>query len=150
MLKIIKDKIKFDEVSAHCDVPCGLYDPQSALMAANTVKIMVKQIRDIEKSDQYISNPASIQVQNDLTRRIIVKEKHAELCKKEILILWTDYFKPEDLPIAENLHEEIWKTVKLASYNKQNVDTQKSEELYSQVEKIAELFNKVVEERKTK
>ena len=135
MFKIIKNNIKFDEVFAHCDVPCGLYDPQAALMAANTVRVMVKQIRDIEKSDQYNSNPSSIQIQNDLTRRIMVKEQHAELCKKEILILWTDYFKPEDLPTVKNLHEEIWKTVKLASYNKQNVDVQKAEELYSQVEK---------------
>ena len=150
MFKIIKNKIKFDEVFAHCDVPCGLYDPQAALMAANTVRVMVKQIRDIEKSDQYTSNPASIQIQNDLTRRIMVKEQHAELCKREILILWTDYFKAEDLPTVENLHEEVWKTVKLASYNKQNVDAEKAEELYTQVEKIAELFNKVVEERKAK
>ncbi len=150
MYKKIKNLITIDEVYAHCDVPCGLYDPQAALMAANTVRVMVKQIRDIEKSDQYLATPASIQIQNDLTRRILTKEQHAELCKKEVLILWTDYFKEEDLSTVPNLHEEIWKTVKLCSYNKQNVDAEKAEELYSQVELIADMFNKVVEQRKSK
>ncbi len=146
----IKKFFTIDTVYAHCDVPCGLYDPRAALMAAETVKVMVKQIIDIEESEDFKNNPSNIKFSNSFVRRIMTKEQHAELVKKEIEILWSDYFKEEDLIVVPNLHEQIWKVVKLASYNKQNVDLEKAEELYKEVLNVSKMFDKVVEHRKNK
>ena len=145
---MFKKIFKIENVYAHCDVPCGLYDPQQALMAANTVRVMIKQLKDIENDPEYKNNKEDLKFKNYIVRRITTKENHAELCKREVLILWTDYFKEDDLKIVPDLHEQIWKTVKLASYNKQNVDSEKAEELYKQVEVIKDIFDKVVEARK--
>ena len=68
------------------------------------------------------------------------KETHAQLCKQELLILWSDYFKPENAPA--DLHETFWKAAKLCSYNKQHVDLAKSQELMDVVAKISDMFQK--------
>lgn len=73
----------------------------------------------------------------------MVKEDHAELCKKEILILWTDYFKPEHLEKFPDLHDLVWKTCKLCSDNKRAVDEEKAKELVEAVDKIADIFNEI-------
>jgi nickel superoxide dismutase len=70
------------------------------------------------------------------------KEAHAQLCKQELLILWTDYFKPEHLSAFPDLHDTFWKAAKLCSYNKQHVDLAKSQELMDVVEKITQIFQK--------
>ena len=70
------------------------------------------------------------------------KETHAQLCKQELLILWTDYFKPEALAMFPDLHDTFWKAAKLCSYNKQHVDVAKSQELMDVVAKISEMFSK--------
>jgi nickel superoxide dismutase len=71
-----------------------------------------------------------------------VKEEHAQICKQEILILWTDYFKPQHLEMFPDLHATFWNTAKLISYCKQNVDLPKTEELQAAVQKIADMFHK--------
>ena len=68
------------------------------------------------------------------------KEAHAQLCKQELLILWTDYFKPEHLAMFPDLHDTFWKASKLCSYNKQHVDLAKAQELIDAVAKISGLF----------
>jgi nickel superoxide dismutase len=73
---------------------------------------------------------------------IMVKEEHARICKTEILILWTDYFKPQHLEMFSDLHNTFWNTAKLISYCKQNVDLAKAEELQTAVAKIADMFHK--------
>src|SRR5947207_14881421 len=72
---------------AHCDIPCGIYDPTAAKIAADTVAKMIEKITGATGSDD-----AS---RNTYIRSIAVKEEHAQICKKELLILWTDYFKPK-------------------------------------------------------
>jgi nickel superoxide dismutase len=79
---------------------------------------------------------------NTIIRMVQTKETHAQLCKQELLILWTDYFKPEHLSMAPDLHDTVWKAGKLCSYNKQHVDAAKSQELVDAVARIAELFRK--------
>lgn len=146
-MRKLKNLLKLDTVYAHCDIPCGIYDPNPSLMAAQTVLKMVTLIVDLQKSDAYKYNPNDINVINSLTRYILVKEEHSRICKNEILILWTDYFKKEDLSIIPDLHDKIWNTVKLISFNKQNVDLEKAKELLSKVEEISEIFNKVKDAR---
>ena len=71
---------------------------------------------------------------------VMVKEEHAELCKKEVLILWTDYFKSEHLEKFPNLHELVWKTAKLCSENKRLVDEGMARELIEAVDQIVNIF----------
>ena len=83
-----------------------------------------------------------LQYRNTLVRMATTKEIHTQLCKQELLILWTDYFKPEHLAMFADLHETFWKAAKLCSFNKQNVDLAKSQELMDTVAKISEMFQK--------
>lgn len=122
-------------VFAHCDIPCGIYDPHGAKLAAKTVLTMVQKINEFPKE-----NP-SVNDRNNFVRMVKVKEEHAEICKREILILWTDYFKPEHLEKFPNLHDLVWKTAKLCSDNKRAVDDAKAQELIEAVDKIADIFN---------
>jgi len=122
------------EVFAHCDIPCGIYDPHSAQLAAKTVLTMVKKINELPRT-------RSLDDENNFVRLIKVKEEHAEICKREVLILWTDYFKDEHLEKFPNLHALVWKTTKLCSDNKRAVDEGKAQELVESVDKVAEIFD---------
>ena len=117
---------------AHCDIPCGIYDPSAAKVAADTVAKMVEKITSFTGSD-----PTS---HANFARSVAVKEEHAQICKKELLILWTDYFKPEHLEKYPKLHDTFWKTAKLCSKNKQNVDAQAATELQAAVKEISDIF----------
>lgn len=134
LVKLLPVKTAF----AHCDIPCGIYDPHSAQLAARTVLKMVQKINaEPEALDE---NEAAVAYTNNIVRMITTKEQHAEICKKEILILWTDYFKSEHLEKFPDLHDLVWKTIKLCSDNKRMVDEGKAEELVQAADKIAEIF----------
>jgi nickel superoxide dismutase len=147
LINFIKKNMNLDLVYAHCDVPCGIYDPFDAMVAARTVATMVTQINTILESDDYKGNENSIEIQNSITRRIIVKEEHAEKVKREVLILWSDYFKESDLKVVPDLHNLIWNTCKLASLVKQSVSIENANKLSESVSNVAEAFNKVKEAR---
>jgi nickel superoxide dismutase len=117
---------------AHCDIPCGIYDPSAATIAAQTVAKMVEKITGAEATD--LAN------RNTFIRSVQVKEEHAQICKKELLILWTDYFKPEHLEKYPKLHETFWKAAKLCSKNKQTVDAQAAADLQAAVKEISDIF----------
>lgn len=123
---------------AHCDIPCGIYDPKQAQIAADTVIKMVQLITDLGApgSDAMAAKAHTSQV----ARYTLVKEEHAQICKKELLILWSDYFKPEHLSTFPDLHDTFWKAAKLCSRNKQNVDVQAAQELKAASDHIAEMF----------
>lgn len=123
-------------VFAHCDIPCGIYDPHSAQLAAKTILKMVQKISELPKENPMVND------RNSFVRMVTVKEQHAEICKREVLILWTDYFKPEHLEKFPDLHDLVWKTTKLCSDNKRAVDEAKAEELIKAVDEIADIFNK--------
>ncbi len=135
--KLVAKFLPTKVVYAHCDVPCGIYDPNTAQIAAKTVLAMVQKINALPKE-----NPA-VNDRNSFVRMVLTKEQHAELCKKEVLILWTDYFKTEHLGKFPDLHDLVWKTTKLCSDNKRAVDESKAAELVSAVDKIADIFNRV-------
>ncbi len=128
-------------VFAHCDIPCGIYDPQAAQLAAKTVLKMVGLINELQPSSSEPPFDERKKIISQISRLTRVKEDHAELCKREILILWTDYFKSEHLEKFPNLHDLVWKTTKLCSENKRGVDEGKAQELIEAVDKIAEVFN---------
>ena len=121
---------KVKNVHAHCDIPCGIYDPISAKIAAQTVLKMVIKIEALDNNSDA----------NSLNRFIAAKEKHAELVKHEIDILWHDYFKPEHLEKYPDLHSKIWNACKLGSFVKVNVDMEKANEFKAALEEIGDIF----------
>lgn len=131
-LKILPTRIAY----AHCDIPCGIYDPRAAQVAAQTVLKMVQLINDLPKENPTVND------RNKFVRCVLTKEEHVKRCKEEILILWTDFFKPEHLVMFPNLHEIFWKTAKLCSVNKQEVSHEHAKELVRAVDEIADIFNK--------
>lgn len=131
---------------AHCDVPCGIYEPTPAKIAAMTVLRMTLQIGELHPPSGFplkFDLAAMKALANSMSRRIVVKEQHAELCKKELLILWTDFFKPEHLQKFPQLHEVFWKAAKLCSTNKQEVSEEHARELVAAVDEIAKMFYEV-------
>ena len=124
----------FRTAYAHCDVPCGIYDPKPAQIAAATVLKMVQLIKDIPSDDPSVDN------RNKFVRCVWTKEEHARKCKEEILVLWTDYFKPEHFEKFPDLTEKVRAVTKLCSENKQHVDEDKAQELVKAVDKIADIF----------
>jgi nickel superoxide dismutase len=119
-------------VSAHCDIPCGIYDPSGAVVAAKTVARMVELLEQIEVKDHA--------TRNKYVRCVASKEEHAEKVKHEVQVIWSDYFKPEHLAKVPDLHDQVWKLLKLASKNKQNVDTAAAAELVAATEAFAAAF----------
>ena len=130
------------EVRAHCDIPCGIYDPIQAKIAAQTVLKMVMRIQALALKQPAANAGAEERAAygNTLTRYITVKERHAELFKREVDILWHDYFKPEHLQKHPNLHEVVWKATKLASANKQSVDLAAAKQLVETADTVATIF----------
>ena len=143
MLKQIITQIKnffpAPEVHAHCDGPCGVYDPASARITAEAVASMTKKILDLE-APAAGDKAANIAYQNTLSRYIAIKEEQAQKTKDDLLILWTDYFKPVHLEQYPDLHDTFWKAAKLCSACKVEVSAQHANELMDAVQKIHEMF----------
>ena len=129
---------------AHCDIPCGIYDPTPAKIAAKTVARMVDQLNELASKTpiklMMEDANARLQLQNNIVRRTAVKEEHAQKCKEELLILWTDFFKPEHTAKFPNLHELFWKAAKLCSKNKQEVNADAARDLVTIMDEIAKIF----------
>ena len=117
--------------SAHCDIPCGIYDPISAKIAAQTVQKMVLRIGALEPSDD-------ASYANTMSRYVTVKEEHAELCKHELRVLWADYTWPgtDSNDIAAKFNAAL----KLAGQCKQTVSMDNAEALVAAVDEIATIF----------
>ena len=142
VIRILDRFLGIEPLYAHCDVPCGIYDPHGATIAAKTVHTMNKKLTDLPTPGPTASPQEALEHRNTIVRMVQTKELHAQVCKQELLILWTDYFKPEHLAMFPDLHETFWKAAKLCSYNKQHVDPAKSQELMDVVAKVSELFQK--------
>ena len=126
------------KAEAHCDIPCGIYDPIAAKIAAQTVQKMVLRIQALDRPDGR-DDAAFQDYANKVARYVTVKEEHAELCKKELSILWADYGWP-NLASDFDLHGSFNAALKLAGRCKQNVDMAACEELVATVDTIATAF----------
>ena len=128
-----------DEVDAHCDGPCGVYDPASARIAAEAALSMTKKILALEVPAA--DNAAAyVAYHNTFTRYVKIKEEQAHLAKTELLVLWTDFFKPEHLAQFPDLHETFWKAAKLCSAVKVEVSETHCQELMDAVHRIHDIF----------
>lgn len=120
-------------VYAHCDLPCGIYETDSAVHAAVTCLRMIEKIEQIGELD-------SAEKYNGFVRAVHIKEQHAQKVKDQLYLLWSDYFKPEHLEKYPDLHNIFWETIKQASKVKQTVSRSEAEALVTKVSSIADLF----------
>ena len=127
-------------VEAHCDIPCGIYDPHGAQLAALTVLRMHQLIAELPKPDPQMPPADREAYVHKLARYTHVKEAHAELCKQELRVLWGDYFTPEHLQKFPEVHGLFWDAMKAASKVRQHVDLKAAQDLLTKVQQIAEVF----------
>lgn len=122
-------------VYAHCDVPCGIYETDTMRHAADTCLKMIDKIEALPKDMGEKSAD-----HNNYIRMVMTKEKHAQLCKDQIYILWSDYFKPEHLQKFPDLHNIMWQAAKQCGKVKQTVSRDEAQKLVEMVAGIAKQF----------
>ncbi|MEV5593134.1 superoxide dismutase, Ni [Streptomyces sp. NPDC052496] len=121
--RLFAPKVK---VSAHCDLPCGVYDPAQARIEAESVKAVQEKYQANEDADYR-------------TRAILIKEQRAELAKHHVSVLWSDYFKPPHFEKYPELHQLVNDTLKALSAAKASNDPatgQKALDYIAQIDKI--------------
>src|SRR5437868_13368699 len=123
---------------AHCDIPCGIYDPHMAQIAALTVVRMVQLIQGLQAPGQSASKEEWDTYLMQISRYSAVKEEHAKMCEHELIVLWTDYFRLEHLEKHANLHDVVWKAAKLRSTVKQQINMDSAQQLLAATQQIAE------------
>lgn len=114
-------------VYAHCDLPCGVYDPAQARIEAASVYAVTKKYLDSD--DQEFK-----------TRSIVIKEERAELVKHHLWVLWTDYFKPEHLEKFPQLHDLFWRATKAAGEAKHSGSLEHAQALLDRIDEIGAIF----------
>ena len=136
--KQTNDSIPTIEASAHCDGPCGVYDPASARVAAEAVQSMTKKMNALDNPGG--TGSEFVAYMNTMSRYAAIKEEEAQKCKDELLVLWTDFFKPQHLESIPDLHDTFWQAAKLCSACKVEVSEQHAQELMDAVEAIHNMF----------
>ncbi|MEA2669846.1 MAG: nickel superoxide dismutase [Chloroflexota bacterium] len=114
-------------VHAHCDLPCGVYDPAQARIEAQSVKACMEKF-------QGNNDPVFQQ------RAVFIKEERADLVKHHLWVLWTDYFKPEHLAKVPELHDLFWRATKKAGDAKKTNDPAVGQELLDLCDEVAAAF----------
>jgi nickel superoxide dismutase len=116
-------------VSAHCDLPCGVYDPAQARIEAESVKAIIEKYQQNE-------DPVF------RARALQIKEERADLVKHHLWVLWTDYFKPPHFEKYPNLHQLFNEATKAAGASgaKGSVDVQAADELLAKIAEIDAIF----------
>ena len=114
-------------VRAHCDLPCGVYDPEQARIEAESCYKVI---------EKYAAN-------EDPTfraRAIHIKEERADLVKHHLDVLWHDYFKPEHLEKVPNLHDLFWQATKQVSKVKASTNLEDAKQLLAMIDQIDEAW----------
>jgi nickel superoxide dismutase len=118
------------QVSAHCDLPCGVYDPAQARIEAESIKAIIGKVKDNDDPDYRV-------------RAAIIKEQRSELVKHHLWVLWTDYFKPPHFEKYPQLHTLFNEATKLAGGGggtKAVFDESVADQLLAKIDQIAEIF----------
>lgn len=129
LIKKILQVLPAQTVYAHCDIPCGVYDPTPAQIAAHTVLRMTQLLG--EKDSMH-----------DVARIVLVKEKHGDKVEEELGTLENDYFKPEHHEKYPELKNLLKEAVKLSIETRQEISMEKAQELVEKTMQIAEIFYK--------
>ena len=127
-LLVLADRVSEPRTAhAHCDLPCGVYDPAHARIEAESVKAIMEKYH-ASKDETFRS------------RALFIKEQRADLVKHHLWVLWTDYFKPPHLEKYPELHELFWKATKAAGATKGSVDVAVADDLLRQIAEIDRIF----------
>lgn len=113
-------------VYAHCDLPCGVYDPAQAKIEAKSVHQILEKYESLSQEDKW--------------RAVIIKEQRLELVKHHLWVLWTDYFKPEHLEVFADLHDLFWRATKQAGAVKKSLEPSESQKLLDLIDQISDVF----------
>jgi nickel superoxide dismutase len=132
LFEALDEKFDFQRASAHCDVPCGIYDPISAQIAALTVVRMVDLMHGLDAE--------GVAFENSMSRYISVKEEHAELAKHEIRVIWGDYIKAQHVEQFPELHELTHTIMQFGSKSRQTADRESAVEFVENINKFAKIF----------
>ncbi len=120
---------------AHCDLPCGVYDPAQARIEAESVKAIQERYQDAENTKS-----AHESVEEFRQRCLKIKEERADLVKHHLWVLWTDYFKPQHLEQYPQLHELFWRATKMAGEAKKSEDPAQGQQLIDTINEIDRIF----------
>ena len=117
------------DVEAHCDLPCGVYDPAQARIEAESIKAIIAKVADNDDPDFR-------------TRAVLIKEQRSELVKHHLWVLWTDYFKPPHFEKYPQLHELFNKATKQAGAagGKGSMDPAEGQKLLDYIAEIDKIF----------
>jgi nickel superoxide dismutase len=127
-LLVLADRVSEPRTAyAHCDLPCGVYDPVQARVEADSIKAIIEKYN--ASTDEAFR-----------ARALFIKEQRADLVKHHLWVLWTDYFKPPHLEKYPELHELFWKATKAAGQTKQTTDVAVADELLRQIAEIDRIF----------
>lgn len=132
----IDRRFRFPRASAHCDIPCGIYDPIIAQIAALTVVRMMDLMKDLESKETI----SKMEYHNSMSRYVAIKEEHAEKAKAEIRVIWGDYIKAQHLEKAPQTHELVHKIMQLGSKVRQTADRQTGEQFVEAINEFAQIF----------
>lgn len=135
LLNIIDSKYKLPQVSAHCDIPCKIYDPSNAQIAALTIIRLDDLIGEIALKDSL-----SVKDHAQLSRLVSQKEEHGLVVKEEIRVIWGDYFKQAQFDQVPGIHELVHSIMLQASKAKQGIDRSDATTLLDLVNQFAEAF----------
>jgi nickel superoxide dismutase len=125
-----------EQAKAHCDIPCGIYDPITAQIAALTVVRMIDLMNELGSKH----SQQDLAYQNSISRYVTIKEEHAEKVKHEVRIIWGDYIKPDHLGKYPELHGLVHKIMQLGSKSRQTADREAAVQLIDTLNEFAEIF----------
>ena len=135
LIESLDKKFGIEEASAHCDVPCGIYDPIIPQIAALTVVRMIDLMNELEAK-----GTKDLAYFNSMTRYVVVKEEHAEKVKQEVRVIWGDYIKPAHLEKYPDLHGLVHKIMQLGSKCRQTADRESAVQLVDALNQFAQVF----------
>ena len=146
--KLLDRLFKFAEARAHCDIPCGIYDPHQAQIGALTVIRMIDLMGDLKAAHAR----ESLEYQNSVARYVLVKEEHAELVKREVRVIFGDYFKKEQVEKFPELPDLMHKIMQFGSKSRQTASREAAMDLLNSVNRFAEIFwaTKSIETKRVK
>ena len=138
MRKVLSDLLRPSRVAhAHCDLPCGVYDPAQARIEAQSVQKVQEKYNDAENQKK-----PSETVEDFKSRALLIKEDRADLVKHHLWVLWTDYFKPQHVEKFPELHELFWNATKEAGEAKKSTDPKQGQKLLDLIDEIDGIFQK--------
>ena len=133
---VLDKKFHFERAQAHCDIPCGIYDPSTAQIAALTVVRMMDLMAELEAK----GGTKDAAYFNSMARYVAVKEEHAEKAKHEVRIIWGDYLKAQHLEKHPDAHDVVHKIMQLGSKVRQTADRQAGLEFVEAINQFARIF----------